>query len=54
MESLFNKNAGLKAYSLIEKRLQRRCFPVKFVKYLGTPFLILPVAAAVYRNGILA
>ena len=31
----FNKVAGLQLYY---KRLQHRCFPVKFVKFLRTPF----------------
>ena len=31
--------AGFKASSFIEKRLQLRCLPVKFAKFLGTPFL---------------
>ena len=30
LESLRNKVAGLPARSLIKKRLQHRCFPVKF------------------------
>ena len=39
--SLFrvNKFAGLKAYSFIKKILQHKCFPVKFAKFLRTPFL---------------
>ena len=28
--SLFNKAAGLKTYNIIKKRLQHRCFAVKF------------------------
>ena len=32
LASLFNKIAGLQAYNFIKKRLQHRCFPVKFVK----------------------
>ena len=38
LESLFNKYAGLKACNFVEKRLQHRCFPVKFAKFLRTPF----------------
>ena len=34
----FNKVAGQPANSL-KKRLWHRCFPVKFVKFLRTPFL---------------
>ena len=30
---------GLKACNFIKKRLQHRCFPVKFKKILRTPFL---------------
>ena len=36
--SLFNKYAGLKACNFIKKRLQHRYFPVKFAKFLRTPF----------------
>ena len=39
LESLFNKYTGLKAYDFIKKRLRHRCFPVKFAKFLRTPFL---------------
>ena len=34
LESLFNKScrpSGPKAYNVIKKRIQHRCFPVKFV-----------------------
>ena len=34
-----NKVSGLKEWKFIKKRLQHRCFPVKFEKFLGTPFL---------------
>ena len=34
----FNKVSGLKACNFIEKRLQHRCFPMKFAKFLRTPF----------------
>ena len=37
--SLFNKVLGLKAGSVIEKRLQRRCFPVNIAKYLRATIL---------------
>ena len=33
----FNKVA--QAYNVIKKRLQHRCFPVKFAKFLRTPML---------------
>ena len=39
LESLFNKVAGLKTCNFIKKRLQRRCFLVKFAKCLRTSFL---------------
>ena len=38
LESLFNKVAGLKACNFIKKRVQHRCFPFKFEKFLRTPF----------------
>ena len=33
----FNKVAGLRAATLLKKRLWHRCFPVKFEKVLRTP-----------------
>ena len=39
LESLFNKVTGVKACNFIKKRLQHRCFPVKFAKFLRTPIL---------------
>ena len=38
--SIFNKVAGLKACSFIKKRLQDRCFRVKFAKLLRRTFFI--------------
>ena len=38
LESLFNNVAGLQACNFFKKSLQRRCFPVKFAKFLGTSF----------------
>ena len=39
-QSLFlNKVTGLRAATLLKKRLWHRCFPVNFVKFLRTPFL---------------
>ena len=35
----FSKVAGLRAATLLRKRLWHRCFPVNFVKFLRTPFL---------------
>ena len=39
LEFLFIKFVGLQAYNFIKKRLQHRCFPVKFDKFLRTPIL---------------
>ena len=39
LESLFSKVAGLRACNFIKKRLQQRCFPVKFAKFLRTTIL---------------
>ena len=39
MESLFNKDAGLKNCDFIEKSLQRRCFPVNIAKLSRTAVL---------------
>ena len=36
----FNKVAGLRPATLLKKRLWHRCFPVKFAKFLRTPFFI--------------
>ena len=38
LQCLFNKVAALMAYNFIWKRLQQRCFPVKFRKFLRTHF----------------
>ena len=38
LESLFNKVEDLKTCNFIKKRLQHRCFPVKFCKFLRTFF----------------
>ena len=37
-ESLFNKVTGLKACNFIKKRLQHSRVPVKYAKFLRTPF----------------
>ena len=37
--SIFFKNLQAEGLQLHKKRLQRRCFPVKFAKFLRTPFL---------------
>ena len=39
LESYFNGVSGLKAVTLLKKRLQHRCFQVNFMKFLRTPFL---------------
>ena len=39
LESLFDKVADLQVRNFIEKRLQHMHFPVKFAKFLRTPFL---------------
>ena len=36
----FNKAAGLRAATLLKKRLWHSCFPVNFTKFLRTPFII--------------
>ena len=36
---LFNKVVGPRLATLLKKRLWHRCFSVKFVKFLRTPFL---------------
>ena len=36
----FNKYAGLRPATLLKNRLWHRCFPVKFAKFLRTPFII--------------
>ena len=46
LESLFNKVTGFQASNFIKKRLQHRCFPVKLVKFLRTPFFTAPPVAA--------
>ena len=35
----FNKVAGLQPCNFIKERLQRKCFPVNFAKFLKTPIL---------------
>ena len=39
LESLFNKTPGSRPATLLKKRLQHRCFPVNYPKFLRTPFL---------------
>ena len=46
-QSLFlNKGVGLRPATLLKKRLQYRCFPVKFVKFLKHFFYRTPLVAA--------
>ena len=40
LESLFNNVSGLRACNFIKKRLEHRCFPVNFAKFLRRSFLI--------------
>ena len=40
LEPLFNKVAGLKTCNVIKKRLQHKCFPLKFAKILRTSFFM--------------
>ena len=39
LESIFNNISGLQSCNFIKKRLQHRCFPIKFAKFLRTPIL---------------
>ena len=49
LKSLFNKVADLKACSIMKKRLQHRCFPVKFMNSFKHAFFYRtpPVAASI-------
>ena len=38
LESVFNKVAGLQTYNFVKKRLQHRCYLLKFAKFLRTLF----------------
>ena len=38
LESLFNKVSGRQTCNFLKKRLQHRCFPVNFAKFLRTLF----------------
>ena len=48
----FNKVARLRPATLLKKRLQRRCFPVKFATFLRTSFYRAPLVAASEDNKI--
>ena len=39
LESVFTKTAGPQAFNFIKKKLQQRCFPGKFDKFLRIPIL---------------
>ena len=39
LESLFNEVSGLETCNFIKIRLQERCFPVSFAKFLRTSIL---------------
>ena len=39
LESLFNQVADLQSSNFVKKRLQHRCFPVKYAKFLRTSIL---------------
>ena len=41
LKSIFNKVTGSQACNFIKKRLQHRCFPDKFSKFLRTPRWLL-------------
>ena len=45
-ESLFLKSCRTQPATLLKKRPQHRCFPVTFMKFLGTPFYRIPLVAA--------
>ena len=38
-ESFFNKVEGMTAFNFNKKKFQRKCFPVKFARFLRTPIL---------------
>ena len=46
----FNKVADLRPATLLEKRPQHRCFPVNFVKFLGT-YLLQSISGRLLLNG---
>ena len=46
LESLLNWLGGLEAWNFIKKRLQQRCFPVKFAVSKNTFFYRTPRVAA--------
>ena len=40
LQSLFNNVAGLQFRNFRKKRLQQRCFPMNYAKFLGEHFFI--------------
>ena len=52
----FNRVAGLRLATLLQKRLWRRCFPVNFVNFLRTTlsYKTPPVAASVINTSNIA
>ena len=42
----FNKVPGLRPATLLKKRLWHRYFPMNFVRFLTTPFLLTPLVVA--------
>ena len=51
LEFLFNKVAGLHPGNFIKNRLQHSRFPVKFKKFLKTPFFTEHLRLALLANG---
>ena len=55
LESLLDKVPILQACNFIKKRLQHSCFPVKFAKYLRTPFFYrTPMVAGCFWSTVLS
>ena len=46
----YNKVEGLRSASLLKKRLQHRCFPVHFAKFLRKSFLWNTSGSCFYMN----
>ena len=52
LESLLNKFATLKLCNFIKKRLQHKCFPVKFHKFLRAPFFTEHVCDCFWKGSV--
>ena len=52
LESVFNKVAGLQVSSFVEKRLQHRCYLVKFLSTLFFTEHLLTVTASVFSENL--